>query len=326
MKILHEKSSCCRERIYRFGNRRRQCSWCGKTWSVWKKRRGRKRCRPSKNLLQKIFVEGQRMRWRRNKKHFHSVNALEKQVRKLTARFIDKPRTEKFLCHRYILLIDGLWFKFNKTRFTLYVMAVRSVTSTCAIFLDPMLLHGKEAYSDWKHVVETIPPSLKKRIKALVSDGFKGSKKLAKDNKWILQRCHFHFIAQLQVRRGMWKQMEDRDIREYIYQTARHLLITKNNVQVIEKQLYLAITNPHCPRKLQSIIKEFLKNLDSFRTYLQHPELHLPTTTNTIESMNKLIRKQCRCLKTPQSLQRWATAFIRMRPTITCNGHIFQHN
>ena len=214
------------------------------------------------------------MRWRRNKKHFHSVNALEKQVRKLTVRFIDKPRTEKFLCHRYILLIDGLWFKFNKTRFTLYVMAVRSVTSTCAIFLDPMLLHGKEAYSDWKHVVETIPPSLKKRIKALVSDGFKGSKKLAKDNKWILQRCHFHFIAQLQVRRGMWKQMEDRDIR----------------------------------------------------TYLQHPELHLPTTTNTIESMNKLIRKQCRCLKTPQSLQRWATAFIRMRPTITCNGHIFQQN
>lgn len=326
MKILHEKSPCCREKIYRFGNRRRQCSWCAKTWSVWKKKRGRKRYRPNKNLLQKIFVEGQRMRRYRKKRQPHLGNALEKQVHNLTERFIDKPRTEKFLCHRSILLIDGGWFKFNKTRFTLYVMAVRSVTTNRAIFLDPILLQGKEAYRDWKHVVETIPSSLKKRIKALVCDGFTGSKKLAKENKWVLQRCHFHFIAQLQVRRGKWKQLDDSGIREYIYQTARHLLITKNNVHVLRERLYRAIANPYCPRKLQSIIKEFFKNLDSFRTYLQYPELHLPTTTNTVESMNKLIRKQCRFLKTPQSLQRWTTTFIRMRPLIKCNSHDFQQN
>ena len=62
--------------------------------------------------------------------------------------------------------------------------------------------------------------------------------------------------------------------------------------------------------------------------FLLFPEnLNLPTTTGSVEAMNRRVRdlmRQTRSIKSPQALQLWATAMIRMRPAITCNGKHFQ--
>lgn len=56
MNKIHEKSPCCRGDIRRYGRRRRQCSICHKTWSVWQKKRGRKRIRV--NIVSAVaFIE-----------------------------------------------------------------------------------------------------------------------------------------------------------------------------------------------------------------------------------------------------------------------------
>lgn len=325
MKNLHGKSPCCREKIYQHGNKRRKCSWCVRTWRVRKKKRGRKHYRPDKSLLKKIFIEGQRLRCYGEKKHLSSKGTASIRFRKVLDSFLKEPRKEKFLCREYILLFDALWFKFNRKRWTLYVIAARSARNTIAIFLDPVLLEGKESAACWKQIIDTLPLALKNRVKACVSDGFRGSKKLTKENAWILQRCHFHLIGQLQIRRGQRKNLKDKYVREEIYQTTRKLLTAKK-IKVLKEQLQKLISRSDCPRKLKSIICEFLRDLDDFRAYAKYPQLNLPITNNTTESMNKLIRKQCSYLKTPESLKLWATAFIRMRPNIKCNGNNFPPN
>ena len=325
MKNLHGKSPCCREKIYQHGDKRRKCSGCGRTWRVHKKKQGRRCYHPDKKLLKKIFIEGQRLRYYGKKKHFSSSGTLSIRFHKTLKQFLAEPRKEKFRCREYILLLDALWFKFKDARWTLYMISARSVRSDTAIFLDPVLLQGKESAKHWEQVISQIPPPLKNRIKACVSDGFRGSGRLAEENKWILQRCHFHLIAQLQIRRGQRKKLKDKYIREEIYQTARKLLAAKRT-KILKEQLQKLISHDDCPRKLQSIIHEFLKDLDDFQAYLKYPQLNLPTTNNTVESMNKLIRKQCAYLRTSESLKLWATAFIRMRPKIKCNGNNFPPN
>lgn len=320
MKNLHGKSPCCREKIYQHGDKRRQCSECGKTWRVWKKKQGRKRYRPDKSLLQKIFVEGQRLRYYGKKKHFSSLGTLSIRFRNILNQFLAKPRKAKFQCREYILLLDALWFKFEDIRWTLYVMATRSVKSNKESAAHSRFSLTRFFQRVWKQIINKLSLPLKKRVKACVSDGFRGSGKLIKENKWILQRCHFHFISQLQIRRGRRKNLKDKYIREEIYQTARKLLVAKGT-KVLKEQLRKLISRSDCPGKLGSIIHEFLQDLDDFRAYRKYPRLNLPITNNTVESMNKLIRQQCRYLRTPESLRLWATTFIRMRPNIKCNGN-----
>jgi hypothetical protein len=73
-------------------------------------------------------------------------------------------------------------------------------------------------------------------------------------------------------------------------------------------------------------VREFLKNLPFYRSYLQHPELGLPRTTNSVESMCRLLREMLRSSRAgsnPGSVLLWATAFIRLRSGVTCNSHTF---
>ena len=59
MKQMQEKSPCCQGQVWRFGERRRQCSVCRKTWQSWAKKRGRKVRRSDGQLLLKHYLAGQ---------------------------------------------------------------------------------------------------------------------------------------------------------------------------------------------------------------------------------------------------------------------------
>jgi transposase-like protein len=173
--------------------------------------------------------------------------------------------------------------------------------------------------------IAAIPNGVHKRIVAFVSDGFRSSARLARQYGWIHQRCHFHLLAQLQVNRGAWKlrSSSDRPLRESIYQDVRSLLTETSVAQreTLVTRLRQSIAKPACPRRLGMIVRELLRHRASFLAYLQYPALNLPTTTNTVESMNRLLRRKTRMLPTPAALSLWVTVMVRTIKTITCNGH-----
>lgn len=326
MKKIHEKSPCCRAVIYKFGGKRKQCSLCKRTWTVWAKKRGRKPSRPNRDLLTKVLVE---------KRGLFTPGLSKKRITEaaLSARFKKSMNSylrnvgDTVISDGYLILVnDALWFQFDGKRWTLYLAVARPVNENKAVILEPILLPGRENFKDWKKFFDDLPKNIQSRIKAVVSDGFRGVDQIAKQHNWILQRCHFHLIAQLQVNRGYWKKFPDSPIREEIYQTVVKLLVARDSKQILEEHLMLLIEKPNCPRRLKMIASEFLRRLHQFRSYLSYPELKLPTTTNSIESLNKIIRSRCKHLRTPESLILRVKVLLKIRKTMTCNPKIFQQN
>jgi len=75
-----------------------------------------------------------------------------------------------------------------------------------AYFLDPVLLAGRETGNGWIEALSRMPTEIGNRVLALVSDGFRGLCHLAKEKSWVIQRCHFHLLAQFKVQLGFWKK------------------------------------------------------------------------------------------------------------------------
>jgi hypothetical protein len=227
---------------------------------------------------------------------------------------------------KLILLVDALWFRFKKERWAMYLRALRPINGDRATFLDPVLLPGRENHEDWSQIVDAMPAGAKNRIVAMVSDGFRGSSRVAKSHQWILQRCHFHLFSQLQVNRGRWKKLPNLKLREQICETMRKILATKTHLPKYLDELFQLLNRRDCPRRLHAIGIELIRHHHEFRAYLTFPKLNLPNTTNSVESMNKIIRSGCRHLRTPESLILRSACLIRIRKTIACKPKIFQQN
>ena len=225
-----------------------------------------------------------------------------------------------------MLLADALWFELDGNRWTLYLFAVRSITGGEAYFLDPVLLAGRETGNGWIEALSSMPTEIGNRVLALVSDGFRGLCHLAKEKSWVIQRCHFHLLAQFKVQLGFWKKLPDHPTRKEIYSMVCKLLKTKDHEKEYSEKLYELLTSKHCPSRYREVGMEFLRRLSEFRSYLKYPELHLPHTTGCLESFNKIIRDRCKYVRTPESLRLRAISLTRVRTTVTCNNIKFQQN
>ncbi len=222
-----------------------------------------------------------------------------------------------------MLLLDAVWCTFAGLDWTLYLMAFKPLDQAAAYFVDPILLPGRESAATWGQLVNQLPPAVRRRVDAMISDGFRGSHTIARRHGWVHQRCHFHLIAQLQGRRGRYRHLVNAQVRETIYQTVRRALVTPSARELRRLCLTLAAAadQSDCPTRVRMICRDFLRHLDSFRAYLDYPDLHLPSTTNVLESMNRLLSDRVRGLRTPAALERWAIATIRLHPVLVCNGH-----
>lgn len=323
MNILHGKSLCCQAKIYKFGGKRKQCSFCKKTWSIRQKKRGRKAKRVNPGLLDKILGKGQRVSHLADRKGSVGQSALSRQLRRT---MLAKPRSNEYPIGWLTLIADALWFELDGQRWTLYLLAVRSTTGGLAHFLDPILLPGRETGTGWSESLASMSPEIESRILALVSDGFRGLCYLAKQKSWVIQRCHFHLLAQFKVQLGFWKKLPDHPIRKEIYAMVCQLLKTKEHEIEYSEKLYELLTAKHCPHRYREVGMEFLRRLPEFRSYLKYPELRLPHTTGCLESFNKIIRDRCKYARTPESLRLRAVSLTRIRTTIKCNHINFQHN
>lgn len=326
MNTKHEKSPCCQVKIYKFGGKRRQCSLCKKTWTVWPKKQGRKSLRPNRSLLKKVLIKKQSLYAGEITHRNISEAGLSFRLKKSLNYYLSHSDDVKIPEGRLILVCDALWFQFKGAKWTMYVAIVRPINNCQAVILEPMLLPGRENLKDWKIYLNKIPDDVKNRIKSMVSDGFRGSDGIAKEESWIFQRCHFHLIAQLQLRRGNRKKLIDSPLREEIYQTILKLLYTVEDLQILKDHLITLAKKTNCPKKLKMISIDFLEHIQHFRNYINYPELNLPTTSNSVESLNKIIKSRCQHLRTPESLILRAKVLLKIRKVIICNPKNFQQN
>ena len=332
MNSKHAKSPCCGARVRRFGPRRRQCVQCLHTWTIRPRKRGRPLHRTPASLLQRVFVEGFTLGQLFSRRPGVALPAYRYRFRQELRRFVARPSPQKIPRGPLVLLADGLWFEFGGIPWVLYLTALKPCRGNYATFLDPLLLPGKEGASRWQQAFAAIPPGAACRIQAMVVDNLPGMRKLAQQRQWVLQLCNFHLLLKLQAqRRSVRYVLRGGPVREEIHQLIRSVLGLPAGHRLFQAlQRLRRLSQGDCGTlRIQTTIREFLNGLQFYRSYLSHPRLGLPRTTNSVESMARLLRelfRSSRAGSNPASVLLWATALIRMRPTVICNGHPFNRN
>lgn len=248
------------------------------------------------------------------------------RFRQALHRFVARPRPQIIPQGPLVLLADGLWFQFEGRPWVLYLTALKPCQGNYAVFLDPLLFPGKEGASRWGQALAAIPQEATRRIRAVVVDNLPGMRRLAHQHGWVLQLCHFHLLLKLQVhRRGMHYALRGGPVREELAQLIRGALTLPNGPRLRRTLLRLQrLARADCgTRRIQMAVHECLRGLDHYRAYRRHPQLGLPRTTNAVESMGRILREMFRSSRAgsnPASVLLWATALIRLRPTVVCNG------
>jgi len=122
MKNLHAKSPCCREKIIRFGSRRRQCVSCRKTWRIRQKKKGRKINRPVIDLVEK-YLRGEippLYRAARCQNRFSEAQ-LQRRLKKSLERFVLKTPWPGFeYNHSFIVIADAMMIKIQSEIYLLF--------------------------------------------------------------------------------------------------------------------------------------------------------------------------------------------------------------
>lgn len=255
-----------------------------------------------------------------------SEGALKNKLRRSLNLFLAQtpwptlPQGEQLIliADAFIKQIEGRWH-------TAYIMILREVRGKDAVIAPPYVREGTETVDGWDKALETLPKSVKCRIQALVCDGHVGLVWYARWHNWLLQRCHFHLIARLQSRRSKWKQSRHREEGARIYAAVMRALTAPESAPIIPllteiENLAWDTTSP----EIRGVLLGFVNNHADYRTYLRNPELHLPTTNNSAESLISMIKNimhRARGFRTRTSLEKWIGAFIKEKKTIRCNGN-----
>lgn len=321
MAPIHAKSPCCNALVRRFGMRRRQCADCKRTWSIRKKKRGPKRIRTARPLVERVLTHGYTLK--QEALHFPGLSrsGIAKRFAHELTRIAGTPL--RLPRGPYVLVVDGVYFKFGRREWVLYLMAVKPLSSHRMYFLEPMLIKGRETIAAWEQVVSTIPPHIKKQIRGLVSDGLRGFQGLSAHHGWIHQRCHFHLLSSLVRGKGKRRYLtRGSGVRDDILKAVRIMLADEPSAKCMRARRALTryIIDSQCPAYVRKHILEFFERERDFRAYLTHPKFNLPTTTNAMESSGRLVRKAARTARTPESLRLRAVAFLKLKKSVTCNG------
>lgn len=74
-------------------------------------------------------------------------------------------------------------------------------------------------------------------------------------------------------------------------------------------------------RELKNVLLGFVNHADDYRTYLRYPNLRLPVTNNTAETLVGLVEelgRRARGFRTINALQEWIIALVKVRKKIRC--------
>lgn len=274
------------------------------------KKRGRKRKRLSKTVLCR-YLAGKSVRTRP-----HTLRA----TRNLFVRTTPWPDLTEIIgpC---VLIVDALHIRTTVYTAIIHVLLLKPIHEGRAYILPFWTGTKTENKDSWRRAFEAhVPATLRSRIKALVCDGKSGLPELAREYGWLVQRCQFHLIARLQLKRSKYALSRHREEGVMLYELARTVCDTTSE-RKLQKALRTLTRIVQCEknRHLKTILSGFVKHHQDYRTSLAHPELCLPTTTNAAESVNSLIRsmlfrmKGCR---TSYSVLLWIEALLKYQSHI----------
>jgi hypothetical protein len=324
MNSQHPKSTCCRAHIIRYGGKRRQCTTCRRTWSIRIARRGRKRLRVSQGLIDSYFA-----------RDVANIRALARQHhwgRDRAQRMLSRSLDLFLHTHRHdwqtllpphgdlILIADALWHRVNGQRVTVYVLFLRPVHEERAVICPPVFVLSHENRSGWEEAFATLPLSILSRIQAMVCDGHMALIAIGRRQKWEIQRCHFHLIANLQMYLGSRRHPKAIALLSLV----RTLITTPLPSRMRITLTQIRHTRLQTPsRGIRRILSGLESHHHDYRTYLRLPHLSLPTTTNGAESCMSGLRSilhQCRGFRGVEAMHRWLTGYIVWKQTIRCSG------
>lgn len=316
-------SDCRHARVYGHGPRRRRCADCGDAWTVRAKRRGPKPRKHRTATIERTFTERKTLTERAAGSNV-GTDAWRKRHGLALRSFLDRPWPHRAPRGDLILVLDALWHVVDEDPWTTYLLGVRSVDGEDLIFLRPILKPDHESQEQWREVMSAIPERTRQRIHAMVADSFAGVEAIAEEHGWVLQRCHFHLLGRLATLCGNRKRAlawwEGRQRTQVLIRR----VISDTDVPRVQRARYELIhlaNDPRCPVRIRRIIRSTIRWLHDFRAWHEHPDLHLPTTTNAMENMNGRIRSllnRSRGFRTPETLARWITAYVWCHPRMKC--------
>lgn len=324
MSYLHEKSLCCRGLVIHYGQRRRQCTNCQSSWRVWRRKRGRKRHRTSFTALINFLDNRDGPLSSQAGRRGLLPGAYRARLRQDLNRFIQQTPWPSIPPGALIAIADALEQTIKGQIWTIYFILLRSVNSKHAFIAMPLVRLGREHQTGgWQSAFDQLSPEAKNRIKALVCDGARGLVAIAKQGDWILQRCHFHLRHRIAnyIRSGPLSKQSavGLDIKKLV----DTILLEPDELAVKSaiKQLQLVSTNIRS-RFLKTILSGLARYYRDYRSYLAHPELRLPNTSNSVESLNSLIRdlqRRARGFSSLKSFLSWLVALCKRRRSVICN-------
>lgn len=295
------------------------------------KKRGRKQKRVPKELVAKYFSRSLPSFYAKAKEKNGIPDTDEyrlKKSRDLFMRNTKWPPLPKI--GKLILVADAKKKKIRGRMTTIYFILVRSVSETVAFAHRPHIEDDEESVAGWDRAFDTLPEDTQKRVLALVCDGHRGLVYSAKWRGWKLQRCHFHLLKNLTVRRSTKSTRGNAQIGTKILALTQIVLTTKNKEKLSHATNQLeAIGWEAKSGSLGIVIAGFLNHLDEYRTYLLFPELRLPRTSNSAESFIGGLQKvfsQAHGFSTKKSFSAWTEAYVKWRKKITCNPSDYQPN
>lgn len=325
MNIKHAKSPCCLGKVIRFGERRRQCSVCHRTWKIRQKKTGRKTIRVSDNLALK-FLKNERLScYSLAKSSNLSEDQLNRRLKRRLVALLRKTPCSKLPQGEFLIVIaDAMIQEIEGKLYSIYFILVKEIGSNKAIISLPHFEEGKESYLGWINAFNALPEETFKSIGAVVSDGHRGLVSLAKRNNWLLQRCHFHLLSSLQGRRSKGQYSRHREVGETVFRLVKDILTNTRKDQIQNSICQLGEIRDHTDSPgLKRILRGFLKAYRQFRTYLDFPKLNLPRTSNSAESVVGSVRSllhRTKGFRTLSSFKLWVEGLIKIKKEITSNG------
>lgn len=320
----HPKSACCRARIIRYGGKRRQCVSCGRTWTVRPKRRGRKKFRAAANLINRYFsgsISSVRSLakfngWNRNR----AQQMVRRSLKHYISRHGDDWRTSLPKNGKFVAMADAMWHHIGKQKITVFIILIRQLRGSEATIMLPSFWPGHEDGSGWEYAWQQIPNTYKRRICALICDGQRWLIDFGRQQGWVVQRCQFHLLANLQMYLGT----QDRNRNSRVMKLIRALFSTadrKQSRRILNQLAGYKIVSKS--RGIRRVLSGLETNFADFQNYLRYPELNLPITTNAAESCIKGIRelmRRCRGFRSLETLKLWIVGYILWKKSIRCGG------
>lgn len=323
MKQMQEKSPCCREQIWRFGQRRRQCSQCHKTWRVWTKKPGRKRRRSNDSKLLSNYVRGKvSIAGHAMRRDTPSLAAVEARLRVARDTFNTKIVWADPPLGSCILIADAFVVTINRETITGYLGLLRPLDDTQAVILPPYYRLGTETSDGWAEAFDNFGDRQLERVEALVCDGAVGLVRQAHRRHWVLQRCHFHLLHKLNSYMKLGSLSRGGPEAEEIHALVRVVLDSYDDQRVERAIVQLKkLTKLVHSAGARTTLSGFTKHWLDYRSYIYYATLNLPRTSNCAEQTIGHIRRlqhSARGWSSHQAFQAWAETSLKQRQTTTC--------